>query len=250
MTTPPQFPYQAVRTNDLALAFQEVFTVILRTRFQTQAVPGAAEFREQMKRMISAAVRDASKLGYSKEAAEMALYAVVAFLDESVLNSKDPVFVDWSKQPLQNEMWNNLEAGDYFYRNVAGLLDRPESPETADLLELHGLCLLLGFRGRLAFGGAAEVQNLLRRIRDKIARIRGASMLFRRGDEPAAPSVSRRDPWVRRLALTALVLAAFTLLAYLGYMVLLGQGLSAASQARSAAPASLSLLSDLPEAFL
>jgi type VI secretion system protein ImpK len=249
MTSSPQ---EMMKTNNLALAFQEVFTVILRTRFFVQRVENADSFRATLRKMISAAVKDASAMGYSDEASKMAIYAMVGFLDESVLNSKDPTFADWARRPLQEEMFGGHVAGELFFRNVAELLNRPESAEVADVLELHALCLLLGYRGRFAFGDASEIHSILRRIRDKITRIRGAYALFRPAETPAAPPAPKRDPWVRRLALTAILLAVFTLLAYLGYLLILSQSMPTSAQNNRQTPATLAShrATSLPESSL
>ncbi len=230
MTPSPSPAPQELRTNNLPLAFQEVFTVILRTRFQVQHVENAESFRATLRKMISAAVKDASAMGYSDEASKMAIYAMIGFLDESVLNSRDPAFADWARRPLQEEMFGGHVAGENFFRNVTELLNRPESAEVADVLELHALCLLLGYRGRFAFGDASEIHSILHRIRDKITRIRGSFALFRPTETPAAPPAPKRDPWVRRLALAAILLAVLTLLAYVGYMLILGQSMPASAQ--------------------
>jgi type VI secretion system protein ImpK len=225
MTSIPAVLSQATKTNNLALAFQEVFTVILRTRFFVQRVENAEGYRATLRKMIASAVKDAGALGYTDEASKMAIYAMIGFLDESVLNSKDPTFADWSRRPLQEEMFGGHFAGELFFRNVNELLNRPESTEVADVLELHALCLQLGYKGRFAFGDSSEIQVILQRIREKIARIRGGFVLFRELEAPAAPPAIRKDPWVRRLTITALALAALTLLAYLGYLVILGQSM-------------------------
>jgi type VI secretion system protein ImpK len=229
MTSSPPSAPRETKTNDLALAFQEVFTVVLRTRFFVQRVENADSFRATLRRMISAAVKDAGAMGYSDEASKMAIYAMIGFLDESVLNSKDPTFAEWARRPLQEEMFGGHVAGELFFRNVNDLLNRPESAEVADVLELHALCLLLGYRGRFAFGDASEIHSILHRIREKITRIRGSYALFRPMEAPAAPPRRKADPWVRGLAIAAVVLAVFTLMAYLGYMVLLGQSMPTAS---------------------
>jgi type VI secretion system protein ImpK len=228
-TAPPE-----IRTNNLALAFQEVFTVILRTRFQLQRVENAEAFRATLRKMISASVKDAGTMGYSDEASKMAIYAMIGFLDESILNSQDPTFADWARRPLQEEMFGGHFAGEYFFRNLTDLLNRPESAEVADVLELHALCLLLGYRGRFAFGDASEIHTILQRIRDKITRIRGNYALFRPVETPSAPPAAKKDPWVGRLAIAAILLAVLTVLAYAGYIVVLGQSLPTSS--RSIAP--------------
>jgi type VI secretion system protein ImpK len=155
---------------------------------------------------------------------------MIGFLDESVLNSKDPTFADWARRPLQEEMFGGHFAGEYFFRNLTELLNRPESAEVADVLELHALCLLLGYRGRFAFGDASEIHTILQRIREKITRIRGNYALFRPVETPAAPPAPKGDPWVGPLAIAAILLAVFTILAYVGYIFILGQALPTASQ--------------------
>jgi type VI secretion system protein ImpK len=232
--TPASAPPE-IRTNNLAMAFQEVFTVILRTRFFLQRVENADAFRATLRKMISAAVKDAGALGYSDEASKMAIYAMIGFLDESVLNSKDPTFADWARRPLQEEMFGGHFAGEYFFRNVTELINRPESAEVADVLELHALCLLLGYRGRFAFGDASEIHTILQRIREKINRIRGSYALFRPVETPSAPPAAKKDPWVGRLAIAAILLAVLTVLAYAGYVIILGQSLPTA--ANNAEPA-------------
>ncbi len=239
MTSIPASALQEMKTNNLALAFQEVFTVILRTRFFVQRVENAETFRATLRKMISSGVKDAASMGYSDEVSKMAIYAMIGFLDESILNSKDPTFADWARRPLQEEMFGGHFAGELFFRNVAELLNRPESAEVADVLELHAICLLLGYRGRFAFGDASEIHSILQRIRDKITRIRGSYALFRPVETPAAPPAAKRDPWVRRLAVSAIVLAVFTLFAYIGYVLILGQSMPAIAAGGGQHPAVL-----------
>jgi type VI secretion system protein ImpK len=127
-------------------------------------------------------------------------------------------------------MFGGHFAGELFFRNVAELLNRPESNEVADVLELHALCLLLGYRGRFAFGDASEIHSILQRIREKITRIRGSYALLRPAEAPAAPPPPRRDPWVLRLVIAAVLLLVITALAYAGYVVILGQSMPSISQ--------------------
>jgi type VI secretion system protein ImpK len=241
MSTSPASVPQETKTSNLAMAFQEVFTVILRTRFFVQQVENAETFRATLRKMISAAVKDASAMGYSDEASKMAIYAIIGFLDESVLNSKDPTFADWARRPLQEEMFGGHFAGELFFRNVTELLNRPESSEVADVLELHALCLLLGYRGRFAFGDASEIYSIQQRIRDKITRIRGSYALFRPTEAPAAPPAPKKDPWVMRLAIAAIVLFVLTVLTYAGYMLVLGQSIPTSAQI-SGRPPSIGIL--------
>ena len=79
-------------------------------------------------------------------------------LDESILNSRNPLFADWSRKPLQEEMFGIHIAGETFFQYAQQLLARPDSPEAADLLEVYYLCLLLGYCGRYSVGDRGELQ--------------------------------------------------------------------------------------------
>jgi len=223
----PNEAVQALRSNNLALAFQDVITVVLRVRYRTQRVADANAFRESIRKMIAAGAQEARRLGYSDSTSQMALYAIVGFLDESVLNSQDPTFAEWARRPLQEEMFGGSFAGEYFFRHLADLFNQPDSAELADILELHAICLLLGYRGKYAFGDNGEIPNILRRIRERIATIRGPLYVCRVAPPPALAAVRAGDKWVRRLVFITVAMAIICLLAFAGYWYLLGSSLNA-----------------------
>jgi type VI secretion system protein ImpK len=230
MTSPASSAAQKTRTNSVALAFQDVITVVLRTRFNVQRWDNADRMRAAVRQMIASEVQQVRSLGYSDETTQMALYAVVGFIDENVLNSNDPVFADWSRRPLSVELFGDQLAGEKLFRHVSELLNRPDSAEIADILELHCLCLLLGFRGRFAFGDASEIHAIIRRIREKIVRIRGPFAMVRQVDPPIVPKVSNRDRWVRNLSVASILLAVMCLAAYFGFLFSLKQSTDIAAQ--------------------
>lgn len=235
--TPNQTPPPPLRANSLALAFQDAITVILRVRYRTQRVADANAFRESIKKMILAAAQEGRNLGYKDETTKMALYAIVGFLDESVLNSQDPTFADWPRRPLQEEMFGGHFAGEYFFRHVNELLNQPDAPEVADALELHAVCLLLGYRGKYAFGDASgEIQSILRRIREKIGRIRGQLLICRVATAPEVAQARTGDPWITRLLLLTAAMVLLVLLAFGGYWFLLSSTLSSVRTASVALP--------------
>ena len=214
------------RTNSLSYAFQEVLTAILRIRFQRQQVQDAESFRAQIRRSLQTAMQESRSLGYSNEIVQTAVYATVAFLDESVLNLQSPVFSDWSRRPLQEELFGGHTAGEMFFRNFRDLLSRDNNTEAADALELHCLCLELGYRGRFAFGDSGELHNLLRQAREKIARVRGNARFLSAAPPPEVRQVPRTDTWSRALMLTAAGIAIITVLAFAGFEFSLGSGAS------------------------
>jgi type VI secretion system protein ImpK len=214
------------RVNSLALCFQEALTAIVRVRFQRQQVQDSESFRAQMRRSLQSAMQEGRSLGYSSDTVQMGVFAAVGFLDESVLNLQSPVFADWARRPLQEELFGGHLAGEMFFANLRSLLSQQDSAEVADALELHCLCLQMGYRGRYALGDSGELHQLLRQALGKIERTRGPAALMPPIAAPPVPPARTKDPWTRALLVTTCVLAGLTIMAFGGYEILLGSGVS------------------------
>src|SRR3979411_1329794 len=93
------------RGENYAFVFQELLTVGERLRSNRQQVADAASFRAQIWAAAKQADEDARRRSYSADDIELATFAVIAFLDESILNLRLPVFADWPRQPLQEERY-------------------------------------------------------------------------------------------------------------------------------------------------
>jgi type VI secretion system protein ImpK len=215
VSAPPVVPGLSVGAGRLAGAFQECLTTIVRLRADRQPVADAAAFRAQLLQLLARADADARAAGYDPADVRLAGFAVVALLDESVLNARQPALADWARRPLQEELFGNHMAGEWFYQHVEQLLARPDAAVLADLLEVHQLCLLLGFRGRYGAHDPGAVHAVAARMAERIARLRGTAAVLPPGELAPAwrpPDDARvtRDPWVPRLALA---LAATVVLA-------------------------------------
>lgn len=213
---------------NLALAFQELLTAILRLRTNRQTVSDAEAFRAYVRDALRTIDQEARKLGYSAEDIRQAVFAVVAFLDESVLNSRNSVFANWPRRPLQEELFGGHVAGEIFFQNLQRLLGRKDSRELADLLEVYVLCILLGYRGRYGIGGQAELRSITQSVMEKIRRIRGGmTQLSPRWALPA-DTVRRAafDPWVRRLLIGAIACLTLAVLLFGVFKISLGSGAS------------------------
>lgn len=224
---PPAYSIQR-RMDNLALVFQEILTAIVRLRTNRQVVTDAELFRGQMREALRAADQDSRNRGYGPEQSKLAIFAVVAFLDESILNLQQPVFAQWPRKPLQEELFGVHIAGEIFFRNLERLLGQGDSQDLADVLEVHELCLLLGFRGRYGIGGQAELRSVIDSVAEKIRRIRGGS-----GDlsprwiiPPGTVRITRSDPWVRRLMWGAVSCVVLLVLLFVVFKVSLGSGAS------------------------
>src|SRR3954453_2501258 len=78
----------------LALSLQEPFTTIARLRANRQVAADADSFRTRIKQVLASREQEARKEGYGADDIRLCLFAVIAFLDETVLNSGQPMFAD------------------------------------------------------------------------------------------------------------------------------------------------------------
>lgn len=224
----------ATRTDNLALIFQEVLTAIVRLRSNRQELSDAESFRFYMREAIKSAIQEArNRGGYNADDIKMATLALVGFLDESVLNTRNPMFADWPRKPLQEELFGIHMAGEIFFRNLEQLMGRTDSADLADLLEVHYLCLLLGFGGRYSIGGKGELQAVTNATGDRIRRIRGDSYdpFMEVRSEPEVVKVTE-DPWVKKFLIAAVACFVLVLALFLIFKVTLG---SSAAEVRAAA---------------
>jgi type VI secretion system protein ImpK len=211
------------RRDNLALVFQNLLTVIVRLRANRQVINDGPAFRTQMQSALRAAEKEGISKLYPPEDVRLATFAIVAFLDESILNSTNPAFSDWPRMPLQEEMFGHHRAGEVFFENIDRLLSRGDSHSAADLLEIYSLCILLGYKGKYGLGDLDSVRPVLDAIAEKIRRVRGPLP----GLSPAwaVPEGNiqsyQGDPWIRRLAVGALASVFISLLFFVLFWFLL-----------------------------
>ena len=215
------------RPENLALLFQDVLTAIVRLRANRQGVTDANAFRHHMREALKTAASQALAAGYTADDTKHATFAAVAFLDESVLNSQNPIFVEWLRKPLQAELFGTHTAGEEFFVSLQQLLGRGDSHDLADLIEIHYLCLLLGFGGRYSVGNRGELAQIMNMTGEKIRRIRGRFGALAPGWQPSQEkAVTQSDPWVKRWGIIAAVSAAVMVLLFAGYWFGLGSVVS------------------------
>jgi type VI secretion system protein ImpK len=153
---------------------------------------------------------------------------VVAFLDETVLNQQVPVFADWIRKPLQQELFGIHVAGEIFFEELQGLLAQSDSAQLAHLLEVFHLCLSLGYRGRYGAAGAGELHGIRELITAKMRRSCPLAGDFSPAWKlPIESLVEQPDLWVRRLFIVFAASVVLTILLFAGYSFSLRSGVSA-----------------------
>lgn len=166
------------RAENLALLYQGLLTGIVRIRSGRQPIANAEMFRRRTKEALIEVTREAMKRNYAAEHTIETDFAIVALLDEVILSSHDPSRDQWVVRPLQEELFGVSTAGEVFFARVQKLLNRPDSVELADMLEVFYLCILLGFEGQFVGQNKTELHLLSDRIRQRIDGIRGSDPRF------------------------------------------------------------------------
>lgn len=216
------------RADNLALIFQELFTAVARLRAGRQAVSDAASFRHQYREGLRLAEENARQRGYTSEFTKLSVFALVAFLDESILNLRAPVFAEWPGKPLQEEMFGVHIAGEIFFQNIERLLGQQDSAQLADVLEVYLLAIQLGFQGRYSFGSKGDLNGFENAIRQRIRRIRGPLCEWSLAWRPGNSAVPRPpvDPWQKRFLWIAIVCVSLAVISYILYRILISGAVS------------------------
>jgi type VI secretion system protein ImpK len=217
----------SARRGQLALMLQEAFTAVVRLRSNRRVATNVEAFRTRMKQVLALAEQEARGIGYGGADVRYALFALIAFIDESAVNSPHPLFVDWGRRPLQEEVFGGHTGGELFFQYLQQLLGRQDSDDLADVLEVYQLCLLLGFKGRYSVTHGSELQAVAGHVAQKIERARGHTAELSPRWRPSTFAVgAQRGRLVPRLTTGAGAAAGLATLLFLIFSLTLSSGAS------------------------
>jgi len=167
---PSAKPHQATAPGALISLAAPVLELVLK--LQTGVIAPSNEVRPVVNNLLAQLQTQGRALRCDPELIETITFALVAFIDETVLSPSNdfPLRKEWEQLPLQLEYFKEHLAGVKFFERLDLLLAQPET-ENADLVEVYYLCLLLGFKGKYNFylleeqlkGVIANVADYLRR---------------------------------------------------------------------------------------
>jgi type VI secretion system protein ImpK len=178
-------------SDNLPLLYQGLLTGIIRLKGQRQHLPDGESFRRRTKATLQEIERVAIAASYDGRDVRDTHFAVVAFLDEVILHSKDPVRAEWEQRTLQQDLFGQTDAGVVFFEKLEQFRSRRDSEQLADILEVYLLCLLLGFEGRYAGGKRGELEGQMESLRMRVEYIRGrADQISPSGSLPPASTIA------------------------------------------------------------
>lgn len=123
-------------------------------QFQEQPAGDASGLAERLDAMVAAARSRAGAAGVAAADIEAALFAVCAWIDETLLGSGWSEAQAWQRLLLQRRYFNVSNAGIGFFER----LDRLGEPQL-EVREIYYFCLGLGFAGRYGYDRNAQALN-------------------------------------------------------------------------------------------
>jgi|SRR5690606_26054825 len=195
----------------LAILATDVLLIGVKIRETSNLGPA-----DHLKKLLISYLKDFERtcLSYRKspEAVEQAKYALVAFMDETVINSENNCRETWIAEPLATTFFNDSLAGENFFKRLEALL--PDLKRNLEVAEVFYFALALGFQGRYRLSGAEVLPNVVRNLLKRIEALRGAPA---KAVSPSAyihPGLKGRERSGRPFIISSAILLALSALLY------------------------------------
>jgi type VI secretion system protein ImpK len=139
-------------------AFIPVLAVV--RQFALAPDQDAPAMAARLQPLLAQAQQEALAIGTPEDDLRGALFAVAAWVDETLSTCDWPQAAGWQRHLLQRQFFNLSNAGVAFFDRLARLGDTQ-----ADVQEVYVLCLSMGFTGRFGHGGQGDAVRALADIR-------------------------------------------------------------------------------------
>lgn len=173
---------QAPRSDTAAVLFDETadrrlseifatcFTLILQLR-AADHFGDPDVLRRRVKQVLDEAEHEALRTGVTPDNIQMAKFAVVAFIDETIISSSWSQKDRWISKPLQLELYNQYDAGETFFTRLDQLRQQPKA--NAEAMEVYYLCLTLGFKGKYHLHEQERLREIIETTYEELQRVPG-----------------------------------------------------------------------------
>jgi type VI secretion system protein ImpK len=110
--------------------------------------PHFDQVKADILRLLTESQNRMGRGNFSQEDYDLARFAVVAWIDETILNSPWNEKDKWQREQLQRIYYQTTDAGEIFFDRLNSI-----GPHQRDVREVYYLCLALGFKGRYIHEG-------------------------------------------------------------------------------------------------
>lgn len=149
---------QKEKRKTIADLSSECLILILQLR-STNNYGAAVTLKSKVSELFDRFERDARTSGIDNEKVRLAKFALVAFLDETIISSTWTQKDEWLAEPMQIKLFDTFNAGEEFFDYLHQL--RQRSSVNADILEVYYLCLALGFKGKYQLQSPENLRRVI-----------------------------------------------------------------------------------------
>lgn len=143
----------------------KLMTAVIKLR-AAQELGSLEELRDRLKKSLKSWEQDCRRADVPQKDINLAKFALVAFIDETLIASNWSEKETWTAAPLQAELFNRSDAGREFFVLIEQL--RKSRQPHPGVLQVFYLCLALGFEGQHQ-DEPRELQTLLEALQPEIA---------------------------------------------------------------------------------
>ncbi len=180
----------------------------------TEPLGGMEDLRSRIVHLLRRLQKECLRNGFSQNAVDDVHFALVAFLDETIIGSDWQGKQAWQTNPLQSELFSTLDAGKLFYDKLETLHNNPF--KNKEILEVYYLCLVLGFKGAYQ----NEPQKRRDMIEDLYAIIgKDYQGLWNRMAPFAFPAESKTAPRSSGISIPVIALGVMVLIFIISYAI-------------------------------
>ena len=151
-------PQQVKKRKPLSDIASESLILILQLR-STNDYGNAASLKKSCIELFERLETEARANAIDNEKITMAKFALVAFLDETIISSSWNQKEQWLTEPMQIQLFDTFNAGEEFFTHLNTL--RQRSSGNKDILEIYYLCLALGFKGKYQLQSPENLRRVI-----------------------------------------------------------------------------------------
>lgn len=184
---------------------------------ETKDLGSPDHLRTRLHHLFHQADETAKAAAVSTDVLTHARYAVAAYLDEMIINSRWTHREQWAAKPLQYDLFGEYVAGEGFFKRLESI--RRALPLNSALLEVYALCLMFGFEGQYRLHERERLRGLVEDVTREVQAKRDyAPVLSPNGQRPEEllELIRRELPvWVVMVTSLGIVLLVYLALSFL-----------------------------------
>ncbi len=142
-----------------------MFSLILSLR-NSSDFGDAEHLRQQTNNFLAGMEKAGVDAGFTRADLDSTKFALVVFLDETILNSQWAGREVWRDKPLQLSLFGERGGGSRFFTKLEKL--RGMGNQKREVLEVYHLCLTLGFHGQYQISGKNQLEVIIADLRNQL----------------------------------------------------------------------------------